>query len=89
MGDPLHAHDESRIRQAAEFGGALEIIEDLAEGFDTYLQRPVRDFFSGIPAGNHGQTLFGRSVDFTKVKRRVGKTHDIQLSGGQMQKLAV
>ncbi|KIJ45081.1 hypothetical protein M422DRAFT_251278 [Sphaerobolus stellatus SS14] len=89
IGDPLHADDEDRIRQAAELGGAIDIIEGLPEGFDTFLQRPVRDYYSGIPAGNRGQSLFGRSVDFTKVKRRVGKTQQIELSGGQMQKLAV
>ncbi|KAF8525243.1 P-loop containing nucleoside triphosphate hydrolase protein [Hysterangium stoloniferum] len=87
MGDPQHAHDEDRIRQAAELGGALDVITNLQDGFDTFLSRPVRDYYAGLPEGS--RSLFGRVIDYGGVKKRVGRTRDIELSGGQMQKLAV
>lgn len=83
----MHARDEDRIRQAAELGGAAQFVENLPEAFDTILSRPVRDSYSGLPEGT--QSLFGRQVDYGRVKKRIGRTQDIELSGGQMQKLAV
>ncbi|KAI0820613.1 P-loop containing nucleoside triphosphate hydrolase protein [Trametes gibbosa] len=89
LGDPAHFQDDDRVRRAAQLGGAEAFIERLPEGFDTYLERPVRDYFSGIPEGT--TTLFGRSIDYSGVRgaggmaARSGPT----LSGGQMQRLAV
>ena len=89
MGDPDFAHDEDKILEAAKLGGADEFIERLPEGFDTYLDRPVRDHYSGIPEGT--KTLFGRPVDFTRVRgiANMRSTNSTSLSGGQMQRLAV
>jgi len=73
-------------------GGAEEIIEKLPEGYETYLERPVRDLYSGLPEGT--KTLFGRTVDYTSMRYAVSKgardaTSRVVLSGGQMQRLAV
>ncbi|KAF8508693.1 P-loop containing nucleoside triphosphate hydrolase protein [Gautieria morchelliformis] len=87
MGDPKNARDEDRIRQAAALGGATEFIEELAEGFDTILSRPVRDIYSGLPEGT--TSLFGRKVNYSGLKSRTGYTQEFKLSGGQMQRLAV
>jgi hypothetical protein len=89
LGDPDFAHDEDKILEAAKLGGAHEFIERLPEGFDTYLDRPVRDYYSGIPEGT--KTLFGRSVDYSRVRATGGmrSTNSTSLSGGQMQRLAV
>jgi len=89
LGDPDYAYDKNKILEAAKLGGADEFIERLPEGFDTYLNRPVRDYYSGIPEGT--KTLFGRAVDFSRVRDIGGmrSTNSISLSGGQMQRLAV
>ncbi|KAF8588476.1 P-loop containing nucleoside triphosphate hydrolase protein [Ramaria rubella] len=87
MGDPDHAWDEDRVRQAAQLGGALDLVTELPEGFDTFLSRPVLDYYSGLPEGS--KSLFGRPIEYGRVKKRIGKTHNIELSGGQMQRIAV
>ncbi|KAL0949113.1 hypothetical protein HGRIS_009200 [Hohenbuehelia grisea] len=89
LGDPAHADDEGRIKQAAALGGATEFIERLDEGFDTYLERPVRDHYSGLPEGT--TTLFGRPVDYTNIRGVGGmeSTNSSTLSGGQMQRIAL
>jgi ABC-type multidrug transport system fused ATPase/permease subunit len=87
MGDPHNANDEDRIRQAATLGGATEFIEELPEGFSTILSRPIRDHYSGLPEGT--KSLFGREVKYSGLKARVGRTQELTLSGGQMQRLAV
>ena len=81
--------DEDKVREAARLGGALEFIERLPEGFDTYLQRPVRDYYSSLPEGT--KTLFGRPVDYNSLRQaaHLGATSGTALSGGQMQRLAV
>ena len=88
MGDPHHAEDEERIRLAARLGGSEEFINKLPEGLDTYLDRPVKDYYGSLPTGT--KTVFGRPVDFSAVRgagEMSSKTHG--LSGGQMQRLAV
>jgi hypothetical protein len=89
LGDPEYAYDEDKILEAAKLGGAEEFIERLPEGFETYLNRPVRDYYSGIPEGT--KTLFGRAVDFSRIRDIGGmrSTSSTSLSGGQMQRLAV
>ncbi|KZP30394.1 P-loop containing nucleoside triphosphate hydrolase protein [Athelia psychrophila] len=89
LGDPENAHDEDKVIEAARLGGAEEFVERLPEGFDTYLDRPVRDHYSGIPEGT--KTLFGRPVSFSRVRGAGGMqtTNTTSLSGGQMQRLAV
>ena len=63
------------------------MIARLPDGFDTYLQRPVRDLYSGLPDGT--TTLFGRKVDKERVRSFVDTPIDHGLSGGQMQRIAV
>ncbi|KAF7986144.1 hypothetical protein HWV62_38510 [Athelia sp. TMB] len=89
LGDPENAHDEDKILEAARLGGADEFVQRLPDGFDTYLDRPVRDHYSGIPEGT--KTLFGRPVSFSRVRGAGGmqSTTTTSLSGGQMQRLAV
>ena len=70
-------------------GGAEEFIDKLPEGFDTYLERPVKDVWH-IPS--NAKTRSGRKVDYDLVREvigGVGNKEPIKLSGGQMQKLAV
>lgn len=86
----MNAFDEDKIREAARLGGAEDFIDKLPEGFDTYLNRPVKDYYSNLPEGT--TTLFGRSVDFKHIRSAMGgmrSTNTTPLSGGQMQKLAV
>lgn len=88
MGSPRNARDMEEIYQAASLGGALDMIEALPEGFDTFLARPVRDYSSG-GISMETKSLFGRSVDIKSVKKKIGKTRPMELSGGQMQKIAL
>jgi len=87
LGDPTRMHDDEAIERAAHLGGASELIAKLPEGFDTYLERPVRDLFSGLP--DVTRDLFGRKVDGGGLRRYVDTPPDHGLSGGQMQRLAV
>ncbi|KAK0432902.1 P-loop containing nucleoside triphosphate hydrolase protein [Armillaria borealis] len=89
FGDPENHTDEDKIRRAAELGGSEEFINKLPEGFDTYLERPVRDMYSALPEGT--DTLFGRPVNFGKLRRMAGMstTNSTSLSGGQMQRIAL
>jgi hypothetical protein len=80
-------HDDAAIERAAQLGGASELIAHLPDGFDTYLERPVRDLFSGLPDG--ATDLFGRKFDHGRLRRYVDTPTDHDLSGGQMQRLAV
>ncbi|KAF9014908.1 P-loop containing nucleoside triphosphate hydrolase protein [Cyathus striatus] len=89
LGDPAHAHDLSRIQEAARLGGAEDFILRLPDGFDTYLERPVRDYYAGLPEGT--TTIFGRPVDYSRV-RGMGSMEQgsgRELSGGQMQRIAL
>ncbi|KAH7926211.1 P-loop containing nucleoside triphosphate hydrolase protein [Leucogyrophana mollusca] len=89
LGNPELAHDEDKIREAARLGGAEELIDRLPDGLDTYLDRPVKDYYSSLPEGT--KSLFGRPVDYSRV-RGMGSmrtTDTSTLSGGQMQRLAV
>ncbi|KAF8060884.1 P-loop containing nucleoside triphosphate hydrolase protein [Lyophyllum atratum] len=89
LGDPENVMDEDKVRQAAKLGGAEEFIERLPEGFDTYLERPVRDYYSALPEGT--KSLFGRPVDYGRL-RSVGQMEASSaktLSGGQMQRIAL
>ncbi|KAG6819629.1 hypothetical protein H0H93_010049 [Arthromyces matolae] len=89
LGDPDNADDEAKIQQAAYLGGAGDFIERLPEGYDTYLERPVKDYYSALPEGT--TTLFGRPVDYGRI-RSVGKMDSASsksISGGQMQRIAL
>ena len=86
MGNPRHARDNAAIEEAARLGGASELIARLPNGLDTYLERPVRNEYSGLP--EEMKKLFGRKV----IDGPLGYSDDTskyELSGGQMQRLAV
>jgi hypothetical protein len=89
MGSPAHAHSIDHVQEAARLGGASEFIESLPEGIDTYLSRPVRDFAGGLGAGQH--TLLGRQFSSSVGKRGPGRSRaqDMEVSGGQQQRLAL
>ncbi|KAI0757800.1 P-loop containing nucleoside triphosphate hydrolase protein [Daedaleopsis nitida] len=90
LGDPANFRNDEHVRAAAQLGGATEFVEKLPEQFETYLDRPVRDYFSGMPEGT--TTLFGRTIDYSHVRGAGGmasRSGGPTLSGGQMQRLAV
>ncbi|KAG8220222.1 P-loop containing nucleoside triphosphate hydrolase protein [Butyriboletus roseoflavus] len=89
LGNPDLAPDDDKIREAARLGGAEVFVDKLPEGFDTYLDRPVRDYYSSLPEGT--TMLFGRKVDYNRVRGAgaMRATNTSTLSGGQMQRLAV
>ncbi|KAH9855737.1 P-loop containing nucleoside triphosphate hydrolase protein [Lenzites betulinus] len=89
IGDPSAAANDEHVQRAARLGGAEAFIEKLPEKYDTYLDRPVRDYYTGLREGT--TTLFGRKVDYRAIRGASGmKANDTSsLSGGQMQRLAV
>ncbi|TBU55005.1 HlyB/MsbA family ABC transporter [Dichomitus squalens] len=90
LGDPSKADDAEHVRLAARLGGAERFVEKLPDGFDTYLLRPAPDYVSGPPEGN--KTLSGKPFDVCAVRAAAGIKASItpsELSGGQMQRLAV
>ncbi|KZT68757.1 P-loop containing nucleoside triphosphate hydrolase protein [Daedalea quercina L-15889] len=89
LGNPSHAANDDQVRLAARLGGAEEFIERLPEGFDTYLERPVTDYYSALPEGT--KTIFGKPVDYGGIRGVASLQSNTghNLSGGQMQRLAV
>ena len=93
LGDPAgRTSDEDRdahIRLAAELGGATDLIAQLRDGFDTYLVKPQTERWSGPLDGT--KNAAGRVFDVTGVLAAAGmkKGTREELSGGQMQRLAV
>ena len=75
-------HDDAAIERAARLGGAAEFIAQLPNGLDTYLERPVRDLFSGP---HNGTT----NLNKWRMRRYVDTPTDHDLSGGQLQRLAI
>ncbi|KIL71102.1 hypothetical protein M378DRAFT_156053 [Amanita muscaria Koide BX008] len=89
LGDPDHADDDEEILEAARLGGAGDIVDGLPEGIDTYLERPVKDHYSGLREGT--LTFTGRPVSYANIRRRAGMDSILtkSLSGGQMQRIAL
>ena len=67
-------------------GGASEVIARLSDGLDTYLERPVRNLYEGLP---DGAPIFGGKVDNGYLRGIMGTPTDKSLSGGEMQRIAV
>jgi ABC-type transport system involved in cytochrome bd biosynthesis fused ATPase/permease subunit len=86
LGDPARAHDDAAIEEAMRHGGASELIARLPDGLDTYLERPVRDCYAGLP---DGASVFGGKVDNGVLQGIMGTPADNALSGGEMQRIAV
>ena len=82
MGNPRRARDDAAIEEAARLGGASELIARLPDGLDTYLNRPVQDRYQGLD--DEKKKLFKE-----KVVGDMDETSKQELSGGQMQRLAV
>ena len=94
LGDPAHFRNDEHVTAALELGGATQFVSRLPDGADTYLDRPVRDYFSSMPEGT--TTLFGRAIDYAGVRAAAsggmpggGIGGGPGVSGGQMQRLAV
>lgn len=89
LGNPDLVANDEQIREAARLGGAEEFVDKLPEGFNTYLDRPVKDYYSALPEGT--TMLFGRKVEYKGVRGAgaMRETATTTLSGGQMQRLAV
>jgi ABC-type bacteriocin/lantibiotic exporter with double-glycine peptidase domain len=89
LGNPDFAQDDHKIREAARMGGARDFIEELPDGFNTYIDRPVKDRYAGLPPGVPPPDDW--PVDPLNV-RSIGefRTSTVSgLSGGQNQRLAV
>ncbi len=79
------------MEQAARLAGAAGFIAKLPKGIDTYLRRPVEDEYSGTVEGT--KTFLGRTVSYDPLRAAAGvpkaSSAAAELSGGQMQRLAV
>lgn len=89
LGDPAGNKDEERIRLAARLGGAESLINKLPDGFDTFLEKPSVDQLFGPLEGS--KTVLGKPFDLCAVRDAAGikASTTSELSGGQMQRLAV
>ncbi|KAG2042610.1 P-loop containing nucleoside triphosphate hydrolase protein [Suillus americanus] len=91
LGNPALAHDDDKVREAARLGGAEDFIDELPDGFDTYLTQPVNDFHGYLPEGT--TTLFGHPVDSSPqnfiIDVHTSSAPNLQISRGQVQRLAI
>ncbi|KAG1829318.1 P-loop containing nucleoside triphosphate hydrolase protein [Suillus variegatus] len=91
LGNPALAHEDDKVREAARLGGAEDFIDELPDGFDTYLNRVVDDYHGDLPEGT--TKLFGHPAD-SSSRNVIGGVHvtgapGIQISRGQAQRLAI
>ena len=89
LGNPSKANDEGLIREAARLGGAEAVIRKLPEGLDTYLKQALSQMYDGPKEGN--LTPSGKPFDVCAVQHAAGikRSFGFELSGGEMQRLAV
>ncbi|KAG1809949.1 P-loop containing nucleoside triphosphate hydrolase protein [Suillus plorans] len=92
LGNPAFANDDEKIHEAARLGGAEEFIDDLPDGFDTWIDDHVQ--YCDNYYNNIGPFMSPDSecLDDLSLVHRVGNFRSnsyIPLSGGQMQRLAV
>ncbi|TRM62953.1 P-loop containing nucleoside triphosphate hydrolase protein [Schizophyllum amplum] len=87
--NPIIADIEERVRDAARLGGADGFLAKLPEGYDTYLDPPVKDHYAGLPEGT--KSLFGRPVSYGRMRGMGGMSSAVGsgLSGGQVQRVAL
>ncbi|TFK24290.1 HlyB/MsbA family ABC transporter [Coprinopsis marcescibilis] len=92
-GDPSHATEMERIREAARLGGADDFIQKLPDGYNSYLERPVSDIYSNLPGMSK---MVGKAINHSKLRKAGGKKvgrglaeGKNALSGGQMQRVAL
>ena len=77
LGYPERVDDEDMIKEAAEKGGALEVIQKLKSGFDTELDPTIETFQIGL-YGNKTHPLY-------EEMEKVRKPSDV--SGGEKQRI--
>ena len=91
LGNPSAAHDDARVLAAARLAEADGFVEKLPEGFDSFLERPVWDEYA--PESEGSKLANGVEVDYTALRAAAGikksSFDGSELSGGQMQRLAV
>jgi len=89
IGSPSHAEDSELIERAAELGGCTDIINRLPDKYDTYMDHPVPNYFSRLPAGT--SSLFGSKGLHTFASDYGAAYRDStnELSGGEEQRLAL
>ena len=90
LGDPCNSADDSAIRLAARLGGAEAFIDQLEDGFDTYID-PLDVGYSTGPEEGY-TTASGVVFDDCAVRAAAGMKTWVgssNVSGGQMQRLAV
>ena len=79
------------MRLAARLGGAEAFVEKLPQGYDTFIYKPAVTTGYGPLSGT--KTRSGKPFDMDLVREGAGlgnfRRGWIQLSGGQMQRLAV
>ena len=73
--------------QAAELGGAKEIIGKLPDKIDTYIKSSVVSEYSNLPDGTY--SLFGMKDVQSGRKHRNFQQEKVELSGGESQRLAL
>jgi ABC-type multidrug transport system fused ATPase/permease subunit len=83
LGNPTLAHDNDKIREAARLGGAEEFVDELPDGFNSYLDYPVNNHYAPLMEG-------GWHVNLSAIDS-IGGLHfgHMGLSGGQRQRLGV
>lgn len=91
LGKPALAHDDDKVREAARLGGAEDFIDELPDGFDTYLDCLVADYYGDLPEGT--TTLFGQPVSSSNWNLfddvHTSRAPGLQISRGQAQRLAI
>jgi len=92
VGDPDHFDSLDHIKRAAELGGAADFIEKLPDGYDSFVERPVKEQYSPLSSSLNGQDLRGAFDTLRKcagLPQEDGFSGSRGLSGGQLQRIAL